>query len=260
MARPFLLLLVTCSIAVSAGEPQERIVESVLPALTYGQSCWSTVDLHNLGDRLVLIDVEAHRASGALVALDGHPQVAVHLGPGERASYKLQIEEETGDAWVKVREVVPTRRMFPVVAIAGTTECTNSSQLRTTTREVAYSMRNPWFSGDVGDLAGDVIAVVNTSERPAKAALCYSAGNLYSVPNGRRTAQLAPICSQAIEGLIPPFGARQFPVQRDGSSHFDLKTQGEAIALEMLRPIEPGVKLYTVDSTIKFGGEFATQK
>lgn len=260
MARPLLSLLVVCYAAAWAAEPQERIVESIVPALAYGQSCWSTVDLHNLGDRPVMVEVEAHRASGALVALTGHPRVAVHIAPGEHGSYRLEIAEETGDAWVKIREMVPSRRMFPVIAVSGTTECTNSSQLKTTAREVSYPMRNPWFSGDVGDLQSDIIAVVNTSERPAKAALCYSAGNLYSVPTGQRTAQLAPICSQALEALIPPFGARQFPVQREGSTHFDLKTQGEAIALEMLRPIEPGVKLYTVDSTIKFGGEFANQK
>jgi len=260
MGRKLILSMLACSTLAIAAEPQERIVESILPALTYGQSCWSTIDLHNLGDRQVAAEVEAHRASGALVPLTGHPQVTVRIAPGERASYRLEIDEETGDAWVKIREMVPTRRMFPVLAVSGTTECTNTSQLKTTAREVVYPMRNPWFTGEVGDLPGDMVAVVNTSERPAKASLCYSAGNLYSVPNGQRTAQLAPICSQAMEAMIPPFGARQFPVQRDGSSHFHLKTQGDAIALEMLKPVESGVKLYTVDSTIKFGGEFANQK
>jgi hypothetical protein len=44
-------------------------------------------------------------------------------------------------------------------------------------------------------------------------------------------------------------------VARDGSSHFSLKTQGAAIVLEMLRPLEPTVKMYQVDSTIQFGSE-----
>jgi hypothetical protein len=39
---------------------------------------------------------------------------------------------------------------------------------------------------------------------------------------------------------------------RDGNSHFSLKTEGNAIVLQMLRPLATGVKIYTVDSTIKF--------
>jgi hypothetical protein len=51
---------------------------------------------------------------------------------------------------------------------------------------------------------------------------------------------------------MPPFGARQFPVARDGNSYFSLKTDGSAIVLQMLHPLATGVKIYTVDSTIKF--------
>ena len=40
---------------------------------------------------------------------------------------------------------------------------------------------NPWFSGDVSEIAGDIVSLVNASEHAAKASLCYSAGNLYSV-------------------------------------------------------------------------------
>jgi hypothetical protein len=57
---------------------------------------------------------------------------------------------------------------------------------------------------------------------------------------------------------IPPFGARELPVTRDGSPHFSLKTQGAAIVLEMLRPVEVDVKIYWVDSTIRFGSEVPT--
>ena len=58
---------------------------------------------------------------------------------------------------------------------------------------------------------------------------------------------------------IPPFASRQFPVEHEGNSHFSMKTQGDAIVLQMLRPLETGVKIYSVDSTIKFGGEFRRQ-
>jgi hypothetical protein len=49
-------------------------------------------------------------------------------------------------------------------------------------------------------------------------------------------------------------------VEHEGNSHFSMKTQGDAIVLQMLRPLETGVKIYSVDSTIKFGGEASSQK
>ncbi len=246
MARSILLLLLLA--ATSPASDPGRIVESVLPALAYGPSCWSSLDLHNLGDRVVTVEVEAHRATGALVPLVGHPGVVFNLNPGQSISHRLEIQEETGDAWVKVREQVPSQRLWPVVAVSGTSECAIHNQLRTTAREVAYPTRNPWFSDDVSEIPSNVISVVNTSERAAKVSLCYSAGNLYSVPG----KSLAPICSQSFEVQMPPFGARQFPVARDGNSYFSLKTDGSAIVLQMLHPLATGVKIYTVDSTIKF--------
>src|ERR1700689_3405023 len=114
MSRAIALLFFLATLSPSA-EPI-RTVESVLPALAYGPSCWSSLDLHNLGDRVVAVEVEAHRASGALVALVGHPSVVLSLTPGETVSYRLEIQEETGDAWVKVREQVPSQRLCRVVA------------------------------------------------------------------------------------------------------------------------------------------------
>jgi hypothetical protein len=91
--------------------------------------------------------------------------------------------------------------------------------------------------------------------------LCYSAGNLYSRPSdARATAELTPICSASFDVQIPPFASRQFPVEHEGNSHFSMNTQGEAIVLQMLRPLETGVKIYSVDSTIKFGGEAGSQR
>jgi hypothetical protein len=246
MSRIIVLLLFLTTLCPAA-EPI-RSVESVLPALAYGPTCWSSLNLNNLGDRVVIVDVDAHRASGALVPLVGHPSVVFNLEPGQQISARLEIQEETGDAWVKVREQIPSQRFSPVVAVSGTSECAIDNQLRTTAREVAYPTRNPWFSGDVSEIPGNIISLVNTSERAARAALCYGSSNLYSMPG----KTLSPICSQAFEVQIPPFGARQFPVTRDGNSNFSLKTEGAAIVLQMLRPLATGVKIYSVDSTIKF--------
>jgi NCAIR mutase (PurE)-related protein len=49
-------------------------------------------------------------------------------------------------------------------------------------------------------------------------------------------------------------------VQRDDSTHFGIKTLGDAIVLQMLRPVATGIKVYTVDSTVKFGGEVTGDK
>jgi hypothetical protein len=107
-----------------------------------------------------------------------------------------------------------------------------------------------------------LLSLINTTEHPVRASACYSSGGFVSVPadtpaNARSAvaAELKPICATAFEVQIAPFGAREFPVSRDGSSHFSLKTQGAAIVLEMLRPMEPTVKLYQVDSSIQFGSE-----
>jgi hypothetical protein len=241
-------------LALASG--QERVVESVVPALAYGPRCSSTVELRNLSDQPVVVDVEAHKASGALAPVIGHPEITIRLSPRERSSYKLEIEEETESAWVKVRERVPSPGLSPVVAISGATECVIGDQLRTAGREVVYPTENPWFSGDVTDLRGGLLSLINTSEHAVKASACYSSGGLFSAPTGTRAAaELMPICTTAFDVQIPPFGAREFPVARDGSSHFSLKTQGAAIVLEILRPLDASVKMYKVDSTIQFGSE-----
>lgn len=239
---------------------QARVVESVLPSLDYGPACWSSLDLENLGDREVMVEIEPHRASGGLVALASHAQSMMRLDPGEHATYKLEIPEESGRAWIKVRERIPSLQHSSVIAVSGRTECVEDNRLRSTPREVAYPTRNPWFSGDIEEMHGNLISVVNTSEFSAKASLCYSAGNLYSMPEEARRRELTPICSAAFEVQIPPFASRQFPVEHDGNAHFSMKTEGEAIVLQMLRPLETGVRVYSVDSTISFGGEANPQK
>jgi hypothetical protein len=262
MMGRILLLVVSLWVAVgaAAGE-RERVVESILPSLDYGPTCWSSLELQNLGDRQVTVEIEPHRASGGLVGLVGHGQLTMRLNSGEHSSYRLEILEETGRAWVKIRERIPSPQQFSVIAVSGRAECAVENQLRSTPREVAYPTRNPWFSGDIEEMHGNLISLVNTSEFAAKASLCYSAGNLYSRPSDARPeTELTPICSANFDVQIPPYASRQFPVEHEGNSHFSMKTQGDAIVLQMLRPLETGVKIYSVDSTIKFGGEASSQK
>ena len=254
MLRPWRVLCCAFCL-VPAAAPQERIIESVLPALAYGAKCSSAVELHNLGDRPVTVEVEGHKSTGALAPLVGHPSMTVRLNPVERASFKLQIEEETTNAWIKIKEIIPSPRLNSVVAVSGSTECVVGDQLRSSSRELAYPTRNPWFSGNVTEIPGEELLVINTSERAARVWLCYSAGNLYAVPKEHAPAQLTPICSSDTVVQIPPFGSRQFPVQRESSTYFSLKTEGSAVVLQMLRPLDSTVRLYTVDSSITFGRE-----
>jgi hypothetical protein len=244
-----------CALWLLPVAAQERTIESVLPALAYGPKCSSTLELHNLSERPVILEVEGHRSGGALVPLIGHASLTIRLNAAERVNYKLQLDEETSGAWAKVREIVPSPRLTPVIAVSGTTECVIGDQLRSTAREPAYPVRNPWFAGNVSDIPSEEILVINTSERPATARLCYSAGNLYSVPSETRPPQLTQLCSSEATVQIAPFGTRQFPVQRDHNSYFSLKTEGNGIVLQMLRPLDDIVRLYKVDSTITFGHE-----
>jgi len=251
---PYLLLLAFGAAALPAA-PSERFVESVLPALAYGPSCSSTVRLQNLSDTPAAVEIEAHRGSGALVALAGQANRVIHLDAGEQGAYHLEIEEETTSAWVKIREKLSESHPSAAVALSGATECRDGNQLRVAVREVAFPTRDPWFSGDVADLHGAVLTLINTSEQAARASACYSAGILYSAPNPQPGSELVPLCSSTVDVQIPPFGTREFPLERNGNSHFALRTRGNAIVLQMLRPADQHVRIYSVDSTIQFGEE-----
>jgi hypothetical protein len=230
---------------------QDRTIASVIPALAYGPACSSTIQLRNLSDRTVTLDLEGHRESGSLVGLVGLSDTRLHLAPRQQTAYKLDIQEETTGAWAKVREDVPAPDLQPAIAVAAAQECTIGAQLRTIGRAVAYPTRNPWFAGEVDELGGSVISLINTSEAAVRATACYSSGNLFSV-NG---SPLQPVCSATVDVQVPPFNSRQFPVSKDGSTHLSLRTRGDAIVLEMLRPLGENLRVYAVDSSIKFGEE-----
>lgn len=238
-----------------AQRPAGGVMESVLPSLAYGPECSSTVVLQNLADRPVDVELEGHRSSGALVPLAGHPGRALHLLPGVQGRYQLQIPEEDRGAWAHVRERTAARSA-PAVAVSGTTECREDNQLRTAAREVAYPTRNPWFASETAGLRGAVVSLINVSPAVVLASVCYSVGNLYSVPGETPASrELRPVCSSSFDVQVPPFATKTFPVEREGTVYFSLKVRGDSVVLQMLHPPKEGVQVYTVDSTIRFGGE-----
>jgi hypothetical protein len=254
--RPLFCFFLCLLPAMAQIDPKERAVESVVPSLDYNSSCSSAVELQNLGNRKVTAEVEAHKSSGALAPLVGHSGIQVRLSAGEHAAYKLELPEETTGAWVLVREKIPSPQLSPVLAVSGATECVTGDELHTTTRDVAWPFRNPWFSSEVNPGDDGIIALINTSEHAVRVWGCYWSGVLYSAPGDDRPApELTPVCSDTIQEMVPPFGSRRFPVARGGNSHFSLGTRGDMIVLQMLRPAAASVKAYRVDSTITFGKE-----
>src|ERR1035438_5517586 len=193
--------------------------------------------------------IDHSERSSILLDLEGLP-----FAPHERRSFLLGGQREAGDAWVGVWEADPPGTL-PALAVEGSIECLAGDRLGTIPRPAALAMRNPWFSGRVADLAGAVMALVNASAQAARADLCYSAGNLYFVPAEMPDKRLARLCSWSEEAAIPPFGSREFTMEREGSTEFAVHTRGESIVLLLLRPVAAGLRVYRVDSTIQFGSE-----
>jgi hypothetical protein len=243
------MILVLLSLFIA----QARMADSVLPSLAYSRACSTTIELRNLGERAIDAQVEPHRESGSLVALVEQTGLNLHLTPGEERKLTLKLPEMAESAWVAVREMVPDRDLSPVLSVTGQTACIAGERVYSAVREVAHATANPWFEGDVADMPGARLAVVNTSETYAVVTGCYSGGTLISNPNVPGRGTLTPLCTYRFREQLAPFSARQFPVAREGSSHFSLHASGPGIALQMLKLLDAGTQLFAVDSSISFG-------
>src|SRR5258708_20132212 len=120
---PRVLGSLLCALCLLPALAQERMVESVLPALAHGPKCSSTIQLRNLGERPVTLEVEGHGSGGALIPLVGHPALTIRLNAAEQVSYNLRGDEETSIAWSKIREIFPSPRLPPVLALIVTPAC-----------------------------------------------------------------------------------------------------------------------------------------
>src|SRR5579863_7845316 len=138
---------------------QPRAIDSVVPSLDYGPDCTSTFRAVNLTDHEVTAEVQGHKASGALVLLTGQSDIRVHFPAKGRVSFRLDVENESGAGWVRVREWDA-----PALAISGAVECLDGDRLVSAGRDVVYPMRNPWFAGDIAGLRGGIITAINVSD------------------------------------------------------------------------------------------------
>ena len=283
------MLPATLILAALAAAAASRAPTVVIAPLRADSGCFSTISVENLSGRGLAAEIQARLETGALVPLElvqepGATQPRseprrqprgearddpaaifepssiplsfedILFAPNQRRSFRLGGRQEASDAWVGVWEADPPG-MLPALVVEGFVECVTGDQLRTTPRFAALAMRNPWFAGQAAVRDGAMMAVVNASARAALADLCYSAGNLYSVPEQMPDGRLAPLCSWSEQVAIPPFGSREFPMAREGASEFALRTRGDSIVLLLLRPVAAGVREYHVDSTVHFGGE-----
>jgi hypothetical protein len=286
------MLLVTLILAALAAVAASRAPTVVIAPLRADAGCFSTISVQNLSGRGLAAEIQARLETGALVPLElveepgatqprseprrqprgearDDPAAAsfepasialefedISFAPHQRRSFRLGGRQETADAWVGVWEADPPG-MLPALMVEGFVECVTGDELRTTPRFAALAMRNPWFAGEMANRDGAMIAVVNASAQAAAADLCYSAGNLYSVPERMPDGRLAWLCSWSEQVSIPPFGSRQFPMAREGAIEFALHTRGDSIVLLLLRPVAVGVREYHVDSSVHFGSEVA---
>ncbi len=120
------------------------------------------------------------------------------MAPGERKRFTLNLPETTDNAWAAIRETIPDRQLTPVLAVAGQTDCVAGDRIYSAVREVAQALPNPWFEGDVGEMSGARLVVVNASESVAVVMGCYSGGTLVSNPNVPGGAALTPLCTLPI--------------------------------------------------------------
>ncbi len=252
--QPLLLGLLAWAAAGAAPGEERTAFVSVLIPLTYGERCWLTVSLENLRTQAVEVEVQGHDGSGALVGLEGAPTIPLVLEAGQKASLRLQVDgQESAEAWVKVTERGAGASLAPGVAVSGTSECTARDEITTVPGAVAFPSRNPWLEGDVEELQGKMVLVLNSDATAAAVRVCYSNGSQVEMPAERgRGGGTMPVCRLTRSIHLPPYGLELLPVERDGSTRLTVRTTGAALVLEVLKPRPGKTRVFTVDSSIVF--------
>ena len=206
-----MLALLACDLAVWRSRGKRPAVASA-----YGPSCSSTVVLQNLAETAVDVELEGHRSSGALVPLAGHAGRAGPPGsPGDQGSYPV------ADPGGGHRSLGPGAGAAARAAPAGSGQRDHGVP---SGQPIAHGRARGQriLRGTPGSRAMSLscaVAIVAdqrcVSAAAVRASLCYSAGALFSVPGETPASrELKPVCSAAFEVQVPPFGTREFPVER----------------------------------------------
>jgi len=229
---------------------QERGFSTVLPELQYSRHCVSEISLQNLSARRVDVEVIGHRSTGALVGLADRESNRFQMAASEKVRSRLEVTEDDV-AWAQIVETVPGPRLQPAVSVRGKTECVDGKELLSETRELAAVSANPHFTLNVGSappVPGEVLLVVNSSDRPMLCTACYSAGHLVS--NGK--GQMTVLCSQTIERSLAPYQSWRIDTSFEERPLVKFRAAGSAVAMQLLRPSAMNVRLFRVESTIRF--------
>ncbi len=261
MTRILLLLLAVSHIGLALDAKHAQTVVSVLSPLAYGPTCWSSVQLQNLGTARATVNVEGHKGSGALVALVGATSVNLTLEPGQKVTLRLDVpDEESPEGWVRIRESV-AEATEPTVAVSGQTECHDDNHVTTVAQTVAFPTQDPWLAAAVDDLPGRLLMILNASNRAATATACYSTGSTVTLPGtDGGVVEATPLCAEKRLLQIPPFGTTTLPIVSGGNSRFGITTNGASLVLRVLVPQHGGTKTYEVDSSVKFGEPVADHR
>lgn len=227
---------------------QGRGFPFVLPELQYSSHCSSEISIHNVSPRFVDLEVVGHKSTGALAGLIDRRTNRLRLRPSERVQVRLDVEEDV--AWAEVIEIVPSPRLKPVLAVSGKTECLDGNELLTAAREIAPVSGDPKFAIDheAASLNGMVLLLINASDRRMSWTACYSAGHTVSDGNGA----MMPLCSESLHRTLAPYQSWRLAAAVEGKPLVRFNATGPAVAMQMLAPAAPQVRLYKVESTIRF--------
>ena len=223
---------------------------TVLPGLYYSSHCDSEIELRNLSAKVVSAQIEGHRSDGSLTGIREIPSTRLRLNPGQRRTIHLDIKED--EAWASISES-STR----VIAISAKTSCRDSDKdsFSVVTRPVAYPLLNPGFDlpFDQALRDGSQLLILNLSQTSAHWIACYSAGHLVSQTlNSHANGEMVELCAETRENQIGPFASTRLEMLRNDRALIHLKTAGESIVLQLLKPDAQLRNLFRVDSTIRF--------
>jgi hypothetical protein len=230
---------------IARDQAEARHLATIIPGLYYSAACDSDIELRNLAQRAIVVEVAGYRSDGSLTALEDSPVNRIQLAAGQRKKVRLAVQSD--EAWAEILEI---SNAHSSLAISANTSCRDGTGLRTVPRPVAYPLASPSFQMDFEQAPhdGSQLLVLNPTESGIQFAACYSGGHLISNDKG----EMVPLCSESYDTALAPFHSTRLDLEREGRVLVRLRTAGDAVVLQMLKPAALQLNLFRVDSTIRF--------